>query len=354
MSQGAENIGAAMHESPLPRPAGEGPLLDVKSLSVEVSIGGVGYNAIESASLQVSAAETLSLVGESGSGKSLMARSILGVLPRNVRVASGEIVFKGRDLTVLRERDMTRVRGNEIGLIFQDPMRALNPSMRIGEQIAEGIRLHNDVGRSQALREARELLDAVRIPSAGERLRDYPHQLSGGMCQRVMIAMALACRPDLLIADEPTTALDVTTQADILDLVKDLQQDFGMAIILVTHDMGIAGTYADSIAVMYGGRIMERAATREILERPKVPYTKGLMQSIIGPETPPHSRLPTIPGQPPSLAKMPSGCRFHPRCPNADASCGRDAPGLVSDEGPSNRDHLYACWHPEHSADESR
>jgi len=320
----------------------EPPLLVAKRLSIALRVSGRDVLAVEDVSFEVYPGGTLGIVGESGSGKSLTARALMGLLPDAARLAGGRVMFDGVDLARLPERIMRRRRGAGLAMIFQDPLRALDPMMRVDQQIVEALRAHGRLGRREARKEALELLDAVRISAAARRLDDYPHQLSGGMRQRVMIAIALAGRPKLLIADEPTTALDVTTQAEILDLLQQLQRELGMAMILITHDMGVASEVTDRVAVMYAGRMVESASTPTIFAAPRMPYTAGLLGSVIDVETVPHSRLSAIGGRPPSLGDLPSGCRFHPRCNRADIVCAARTPPLREDR----MGHRCACWHP--------
>jgi len=320
----------------------EPPLLQVENLSIAVRLPAGPVLAVEDVSFALRSGRTLGIVGESGSGKSLTARAIMRLLPLAARIAGGRIVYRGEDLAALPDAAMRQHRGAGLAMIFQDPLRALDPTMRIGAQIVEAIRTHRTMDRTAARQEALRLLDSVRIPAAATRLDAYPHQLSGGMRQRVMIAIALAGRPKLLIADEPTTALDVTTQAEILDLLQQLQQELGMGMILITHDMAVASECTDHIAVMYAGRVVELAPTAAIFGAPQMPYTAGLLASVVDVATAPHSRLHAISGRPPSLGDLPSGCRFHPRCVRADAVCAAKSPGLREvDTG-----HARACWYP--------
>jgi oligopeptide/dipeptide ABC transporter ATP-binding protein len=322
--------------------APDAPLLAVEELYVAVRLAGASVFAVEGVSFSVAAGQTLGIVGESGSGKSLTARAVMGLLPRNAAIAGGSIRFAGVDLAALPDRRMRRRRGTDLAMIFQDPLRALDPTMRVGEQIGEAIAAHRRISRAEARRAVLGLLDAVRIPAAAGRLNDYPHQMSGGMRQRVMIAIALAGRPRLLIADEPTTALDVTTQAEILDLLQQLQAELGMAIVLITHDMAIASQCTDRIAVMYAGRLVEDGATERVFAQPRMPYTRGLLDSVVDLDTEPLALLHAIGGRPPSLADMPPGCRFHPRCPQRIARCSEAAPALAGEVAA----HRWACWSP--------
>jgi peptide/nickel transport system ATP-binding protein len=303
------------------------PLLAVDSLTTVFDVPGHPVVAVDRVSFDIKKGETLGLVGESGSGKSVTAFSILQLLQSPGRTTGGRIWFQGRDLLSLPETEMRRVRGAGIGLIFQEPMAALNPVMRVGAQIAEALRVHGMAGRRDARARAIELLRAVRISEPDKRVDDYPHQLSGGMRQRVMIAIALACRPPLLIADEPTTALDVTVQAQILDLLRDMRTEFDLSLLLITHDLGVIAETADRVAVMYAGRIVETGPVRDLFRAPKHPYTQGLLASIPGEGA--GSRLRAIEGVVPSLASLPPGCTFAPRCPHRMPVCTTAVPALV-------------------------
>jgi oligopeptide transport system ATP-binding protein len=314
-------------------------LLEIDDLSVIFRSERGEVRAVSSVSLKVDAGETLAIVGESGSGKSVTALSVLRLLGSAGRVARGSICFEGEDLVNVSDARMRATRGNRIAMIFQEPMSSLNPTLTVGRQVAEPIRLHRRVSWEDALSQAARLLEMVAIPDAAKRLGDYPHQFSGGMRQRVMIAMALACQPRLLIADEPTTALDVTVQAQILDLLKSLTRDMGVALVLITHDLGLVARYADRVAVMYAGRVVETAPARQLIENPLHPYTRGLMTSTPGAAKQPRQRLHTIAGQPPDLAALPPGCAFAPRCSHAHAAC-LAAPPAVRQVGSS---HVYAC-----------
>jgi peptide/nickel transport system ATP-binding protein len=284
--------------------------------------------------------QTLGIVGESGCGKSVTCLTIMGLNPKKNTITSGEALWKGQDLLTMKASALRQIRGSEISMIFQDPMTSLNPVHTIGRQLEEAILLHRDVTKKSARARSLELLKAVGIPRAEQRIDDYPHQFSGGMRQRVMIAMALINDPDLLIADEPTTALDVTTQAQILTLMKRLQEDFGSAIIMITHDLGVIAEIADDVEVMYAAKVVEQAEVHDLFHRPQHPYTWGLMGSLPRLETD-VERLTQIPGQPPSLLRPPSGCRFHPRCPYVMEVCKTTEPELV----PTQReaDHLQRC-----------
>ncbi len=307
------------------------PLLSVRDLQTTFVLDRrAEVRAVDGVSFDVFPGETLAIVGESGSGKSVTSLSIMRLLPAATgRIAGGQIMFRGRDLAQLPEREMRRVRGREIGMIFQEPMTSLNPVHTIGDQIAEVVIRHEGVGRAKGLVRAVEMLALVGIPEPRKRAANYPHQMSGGMRQRAMIAMALSCRPALLIADEPTTALDVTIQAQILELMKDLQRQMGMAIIFITHDLGVVAEVADRVLVMYAAQAVETGPVGEIFDRPRMPYTAGLMGSIprLG-ASERKVRLTTIPGQVPSLARLPGGCRFAPRCAYLRDACRATAPAL--------------------------
>jgi len=315
------------------------PLLSVRNLRTVFGTMQGEVTAVDDVSFDVVPGEVLGIVGESGSGKSVTALSIMGLLPQPPgRVAGGEILFEGRDLLKMPKRELRELRGAAIGMIFQEPMTSLNPVFTIGDQISETIRVHERIGAQAARGRAIEMLMKVGIPSPERRVDDYPHQLSGGMRQRVMIAMALSCSPKLLLADEPTTALDVTIQAQILDLLRDLQQEFHMAIVIITHNMGVIAEFADRVAVMYAGRIAEQGPVEQIFDAPAHPYTIGLLSSTpdMISEVP---RLRTIPGTLPSLYELPSGCRFAPRCSRRIDACetGRPAMRAVA------ADHQAAC-----------
>ncbi|MBE59531.1 MAG: peptide ABC transporter ATP-binding protein [Gammaproteobacteria bacterium] len=316
------------------------PLLAISDLSVTFATDRGQVQALDGVSLSLNAGETLAVVGESGSGKSVTALSIMGLLGDSGRVSDGSIEFDGEDLTKVSGQRLREIRGNQIAFIFQEPMSSLNPVLTIGTQVAEPIWLHHKKSWSEAFEQAGELLRRVAIPDAVNRLEDYPHQFSGGMRQRVMIAMALACQPKLIIADEPTTALDVTVQAQILSLLKNLTKEANSSLILITHDLGVVARYADNVAVMYGGRVIETASARELYKNPQHPYTEGLMASIPKLDGDPGSRLYTIEGQPPDLSNLPSGCSFNPRCPHAQDKCIMTKPTL-SEVAPN---HLRACF----------
>jgi peptide/nickel transport system ATP-binding protein len=321
-----------------PQPPSRQPLLDVQRLSTAFDTPQGRLLAVDEVSFEVGRGETLGLVGESGSGKSVTALSILRLVQPPGQILAGTIAFKGRDLMGLSEREMQHVRGAEISLILQEPMTALNPVFTIGDQIAETLIVHRRASRSEARRQAVVLLAAVRMPHPEERVGDYPHQLSGGMRQRALIAMALACRPALVIADEPTTALDVTIQAQILDLLVEMKRALDLSLLLITHDLGVIAGVADRVAVMYAGRIVEQGPVREIFRAPRHPYTKGLLTSIPGGA--PGRRLAAIEGTVPSLTDLPPGCAFAPRCRDRFAPCSV-APPPTDVVGP---DHSVRCY----------
>ena len=316
-----------------------GPLLDVQDLAVSFRTDRGIVRAVDGVSFHVDAGETLAIVGESGSGKSVTALSLLRLLDAAGSIDSGRVLFDGENLLDLDTQAIRSIRGDRIAMIFQEPMSSLNPVLTIGKQVAEPIRLHRGTRWKGALREAERLLDHSRIPDAPARLKDYPHQFSGGMRQRTMIAMALACRPKLIIADEPTTALDVTVQAQILALLKELTREANSALILITHDLGVVARYADRVAVMYAGRIVETASATDLYAAPRHPYTQGLMASIPGVEGSIGHRLKTIDGQPPDLARLPPGCAFAPRCERATNACREATPSLE----PAGNGRLAAC-----------
>ncbi len=300
-------------------------LLEVSGLTTVFDLPNGPATAVDGVSFAIREGETLGLVGESGSGKSVTALSLLRLVQPPGRIAAGRITFKGRDLMSLQETEMQRVRGADIALIFQEPMTALNPVFTVGQQIGEALRVHGRTTRAGARHEAIRLLTAVRIPDAPLRVDDYPHQLSGGMRQRVMIAIAIACKPALVIADEPTTALDVTIQAEILDLLREMKQSLHLSLLLVTHDLGVIAETADRVAVMYAGRIVEQGPVREIFRNPQHPYTRGLLASMPGGAR--GTRLRAIEGSVPLLGALPAGCAFHPRCPDRFAPCSTRVPG---------------------------
>jgi len=316
-------------------------LLEVKDLKVQFATEDGIVKAVDGASFELDRGRVLGIVGESGSGKSVTAMTLLGLTrDKNTRF-EGEVLYKGRNVLQMREEELQEVRGNEMSMIFQDPMTSLNPVYTVGAQICEAIRVHERAQKGAARRRAIELLRQVGIPNADSRVDNYPHEFSGGMRQRAMIAMALACNPDVLIADEPTTALDVTIQAQIIELIDRLKDDFNSAVILITHDLGVVAEIADEIVVMYAGRIVERAQTRSLFYDPQMPYTWGLLGSIPRLDRPKQERLHSIRGMPPSLIRTPAGCKFRPRCPHAFDKC-MEEPGLenrVEEPG-----HLDRCW----------
>jgi oligopeptide transport system ATP-binding protein len=320
-------------------------ILDVNDLRISFSTYAGEVQAVRGASFELRRGETLAIVGESGSGKSVAARSIMRLNPEaNTLVRGGEILFEDQDLLKLSEREMQGIRGPKIAMVFQDPMTSLDPTMRIGRQISESLRKHLGLSGRQATERAVELLELVGIPNPVDRLRQYPHQFSGGMRQRVVIAIALSCDPQILIADEPTTALDVTIQAQILELMRELQDRLGMSIILITHDLGVVASSAHRIGVMYGGKIVETGTVREIFYNPQMPYTWGLLASIPLPTADRSLELIPIPGTPPSAIDPPKGCPFTARCPYAMRICADEMPeySVFSEE------HGAACWlhHP--------
>lgn len=322
----------------------EAPLLEVDGLITEFDTDEGRVRAVDDISFRVTAGKTLGVVGESGCGKSVTALSIMRLLPQPAgRIGGGSIRFEGRDLSTLSLQEMEHVRGNRIGMVFQEPMTALNPVHSIGRQLTEGLRLHKGLDAKAAAAEAIAILDRVGIPSPEVRMGEYPHQLSGGMRQRVVIAIALACRPALLIADEPTTALDVTIQAQILELIKDLQREMGMSVILITHDLGVIAETCDDVVVMYAGKVAEQGSVFDIFDRPTHPYTQGLLTSIPTLESTPKSRLNIIEGMVPGLRDLPYGCRFENRCPRATEQCLEKPPPeeTIADS------HRVSCyrWH---------
>lgn len=320
------------------------PLLVVENLRAYLPTDKGLVRAVDGVSFTLERGKTLGLVGESGSGKSILCRTILGLLPRAAIVPEDtRILFDDRDLTGLSEKSLNRVRGLEIAMIMQDPMSSLNPTMTVGKQVIESLTYHLGMKRKLARERAIELLKAVGIPMPEGRVNQYPHQLSGGLRQRVAIAMALVCEPKLLIADEPTTALDVTVQAEVLDLLASLQAERNMAMILITHDLGLIVGRTHEIAVMYAGKIVEMAPATKLFSHIRMPYTQALMDSIPCLNDPPHTRLRTIGGQPPDLIDPPTGCRFAPRCSKAKTRCSKEGPPFAADD---KSDHQFACWYP--------
>jgi oligopeptide/dipeptide ABC transporter ATP-binding protein len=337
-------------------------LLEVKNLRTTFGSGRNAVNAVDNVSFNVRRGEAVALVGESGCGKSVTAMSIMRLVASPGRITGGEIRFKGRNLADLHEKEMRNVRGNDIAMVFQEPMTSLNPVFKIGAQVAEAIRIHRKASKKEAWQLAGEMLELVSIPDPHKRLHDYPHQLSGGMRQRVMIAIALSCNPELLIADEPTTALDVTIQAQIMELLASLQKKLGLAILLITHDLGVVAEFCERVIVMYTGRVVEEAPVRQLFANPAHPYTRGLLRSLpsVAPQTlaaaaaprtgaeaaspynPPPGRLATIPGMVPPINALPSGCKFNPRCPDVMDICLGNEPALMPvGAGQSARCYLH-------------
>jgi peptide/nickel transport system ATP-binding protein len=321
----------------------EEPLVTVSDLSTRFDVGGRQVRALNGVTFSLARGATLGVVGESGSGKSVLAQTLMGLLPSTGVTVGGSFLFDGTEMVGLGMRQRRRIWGPGMAMVFQDPSTALNPVMKIGPQIAESIRTHSNLGRPEVTARARELLDAVHVPDPTRRLDQYPHELSGGMRQRVVIAIALACNPKLLIADEPTTALDVTIQAEILDLLEDLQTERHMSMILISHDLAVVAGRTDQVAVMYGGKILERGPTAAVFEHTRMPYTEALLSAIPRVELPSHSRLRAIEGRPPDPSRLPPGCSFAPRCPYAQTTCTERAPEPRSAEVP---DHEFSCWYP--------
>jgi peptide/nickel transport system ATP-binding protein len=319
------------------------PLLEITDLHTQIRLRNATVHAVDGVSHTVNAGECLGIVGESGSGKSMTALSIMRLLPQGGHITGGTIMLDGINITALTEDKMAAIRGNAVGMVFQDPMTSLNPTMKIGEQIAESVRIHRGASRQQAMARAVEVLGLVGMPKPAERVGNYPHQLSGGMRQRVMIAMALACEPKLLIADEPTTALDVTIQKQILELIDGLRARLGMAVILVTHDLGVIAGHTDRVAVMYAGQIVESTDTVTLFTRPRHPYTEALFEALPDAAGAELTRLYNIPGMPPDLTAPPKGCRFAARCRYVQDTCKSNDPELITDAGTS---HEYRCFFP--------
>jgi len=313
-------------------------LLEVRELETVFALNGRHVHAVNHVSFAIEAGRVLGLVGESGCGKSMTALSMMRLVPSPGRIAGGRVLLDGRDLLALPEREMRAVRGAGLAMIFQEPMTALNPVFTVGSQIAEALRLHRPMGRREAWERATALLDEVGIPEPARRAHDYPHQLSGGMRQRVMIAIAISCEPRVLIADEPTTALDVTIQAEILELLRALRQRHGMALLLITHDLGVVAEQADDVAIMYAGRIVEQAPVTDLFDRPLHPYTQALLRSVPG-VTGQRARLEAVPGTVPDLLHLPSGCAFRDRCPLAVDECAARVPPLAE----KTPQHRAAC-----------
>jgi oligopeptide/dipeptide ABC transporter ATP-binding protein len=321
-------------------------LLEVRNLRTTFLTAAGVVRAVDGVSWDVEEGETVALVGESGCGKSVSALSIMQlVAPPTGRIESGQIIYKGRDLLKLTEEEMRHVRGREIAMVFQEPMTSLNPVLSIGRQLTEGLEIHMHLTPPAARARAVELLGMVGIPDPERRLAQYPHQFSGGMRQRMMVAMALGCNPSLILADEPTTALDVTIQAQILELMKSLSKRLGVAMLIITHNLGVVARYADRVNVMYAGRIIERATAAELYANPRHPYTLGLLRSVPRLDEPIRERLVPIEGQPPDLTRLPVGCAFTPRCAFRVGRCDEQAPGL---ETVGEGGHVAACWESAH------
>jgi len=316
-------------------------LLEVCDLRVHFRSPGGDVHAVQGISYTVEPGQTLAIIGESGSGKTVSAYAVMGLLPRTAQV-SGSIRFNDVQIVGLSEKQLRNHRGRNAAMVFQSPERSLNPTMKVGRQITEAIRRHLPLGRDQARRRAVDLLGLVRIPAPERRFHEYPHQLSGGMRQRVVIAIALACEPRLLIADEATTALDVTTQAQIMDLLLDLQAELGTALVMISHDLALAATYAQEVLVMYAGRVVERACAADLFGSVRMPYTRALLDAIPRTDQEPHVLLPVIGGRPPDLSALAPGCAFAPRCPDAQPDCRSQSPALEEHEAA----HWWACWHP--------
>ena len=324
------------------------PLLDIRDLHTDIEIRSGVVHALSGVDLHVNAGETLGIVGESGSGKTMTALSLMGLLPQGGSVSSGQIILDGQDLTKLALKEKRKLRGTKVGMIFQDPLTSLNPTMKIGLQVCEPLRVHEKLSKKEALERAVEILKRVGMPRPEVVINNYPHQLSGGMRQRVMIAMALVCKPRILIADEPTTALDVTTQMQILDLIDELRDEYQMGVILITHDLGVVAGHTDRVAVMYAGRIVETAPTKTLFTEPKHRYTSSLMAALPERALAAGTKLFSIPGAPPSLTNLPVGCRFAARCLWATDECRAGYPDLSGDDT-----HTFSCFHPVQEGDES-
>ncbi|MBS4206505.1 ABC transporter ATP-binding protein [Bacillus sp. FJAT-50079] len=317
----------------------EQPVLDVRDLRTSFDTDNGEVRAVDGVTFSVPAGKTLGIVGESGSGKSITSLSLMQLLPSNGRIKGGEVLFKGKNLLDLTDKEMRKVRGNVISMIFQEPMTSLNPAFTVGQQISEALVIHESLSKKEAMKKAVELLTLVGIPSPQQRVKQYPFELSGGMRQRVMIAMALACNPEILIADEPTTALDVTIQAQILRLIKDLQQKMGMSVIFITHDLGVVAETCDFVTVMYAGQVVEYSDVKSLFKQPKHPYTVGLLNSLPRHDIDQEKLIP-IKGNVPNPHEMPVGCRFAPRCPAATDLCRAKMPELMTDE----KGNQIRCW----------
>ncbi len=316
-----------------------GVLLELKGVETQLKVGQGVIRAVDGVSFSVNAGETVGIVGESGAGKSMTALSIMRLLPRSGAITAGHITFKGKELTALSDEEMEDIRGTEIAMIFQDPMTSLNPVFRTGWQVGEPLRIHRHAGRREATDAAISLFKRVGIPDSVRRVSQFPHMFSGGMRQRAMIAMGLSTGPSLLIADEPTTALDVTIQAQILELLRRLNDDLGTATILITHNLGVVAGMCDRVLVMYAGRVVEQGRTEDVFAHPEHPYTWSLLRSIPRLDADEHDKLRAIEGSPPDMTQLPSGCRFHPRCPFAISRCAEEEPELLQ-----VRDQLSRCW----------
>jgi peptide/nickel transport system ATP-binding protein len=333
--------------APRRRERGEGPLLEVRDLSVRFPTEDGYVNAVRGVSYTLQERGVLGIVGESGSGKSVSSMAVMGLLPRSAQV-TGEILVEGRDILKMTAKEQRSLRGRKIAMVFQDPMTALNPVYTVGDQLAEAVRSHEAVSRKTALGRAAEMLDLVGIPRPLERLKNYPHEFSGGMRQRVMIAMAVINNPDVIIADEPTTALDVTVQAQILEKLIEVKDAVNAAIVLITHDLGVVAGMADHVLVMYAGRAVEVGSTREVFGTPRMPYSAGLLGSMPSIDSTAGGRLRPIPGAPPSLINLPAGCPFSPRCPLAQARCHQEEPPQYQTDQPG---HVAACHYWEELAE---
>ncbi len=324
-------------------PDANAPLLQIMDLKTHFRVPDGTVHAVDGVSLSLDRRTTLGIVGESGSGKTVLSRSAMGLLRGSNLIQSGRVLYQGHDIVAMEEKRRRRLWGTEMAMVFQDPMTSLNPVMKIGKQITESLRYHLGMSKAEARETALTGLKSVGIPAAEQRIDEYPHQLSGGMRQRVTIAIALACGPKLLFADEPTTALDVTVQAQILDLLDHEQRERNMGMILVTHDLGVVAGLADVVAVMYAGQVVELARTDDLFAAVRMPYTEALLRAIPKLDEPSHTRLNVITGRPPDLAHLPRGCRFAPRCPYVQPKCLAEAPPLVESETPG---HYYRCWYP--------
>ena len=333
-----------MSRKVITKPGGAGAqLLDVRDVKTHFLTDRGVVRAVDGVSFTLDQGKTLGVVGESGSGKTILARSIMGLLPKHNVHRQGEVIYEGEDISVFKPDEMRKVWGSQMAMVFQDPMTSLNPVVKIGRQITESLRFHLGMSRSEANDTAITLLNSVGIPEPAQRVGEYPHQLSGGMRQRVTIAIALACGPKLLFADEPTTALDVTVQAQILNLLKQQQVERNMAMILVTHDLGVVAGRTDEIAVMYAGQIVEKASTPVLFSEMRMPYTEALLNSIPKLDQPSHTTLDIIGGRPPDLINPPSGCNFAPRCKYAQQKCHDEPPPLTEAATPG---HVFRCWFP--------